>query len=80
MITKIKDENGHNRLAIVLNYECLEEISNLQNALVWAVKAIANDTSNCGQNEFLWEIANLLGETFLTSNQAHKAENQIFEA
>lgn len=56
---------GKKDFAIILEgYTELEDLQAVQEALIYAIKTIANDDDTCGENKDLWEIANLLEMTF----------------
>jgi hypothetical protein len=78
MITKIEID-GKKHIAVVFgDFDTLENVSALQNAVCYSIKAIANSDYACGLNPDLYELANLLQEMLLTPNQAAKADKAIF--
>lgn len=72
MIIEYKPNDGRKCLAITLDgFQTYEDITDLQNALIWALKCMALNGDNCGACNEEWQIANLLEQTLLTPSQAH---------
>lgn len=72
MIIEYEPNGGRKCLAITLDgFQTYEDITDLQNALIWALKCIALNGDNCGACNEGWQIANLLEQTLLTPSQAH---------
>lgn len=70
MIINYKSQEGEDGIAIVIkNCTTYEDIQCLQNALIKAIKCLALNNDECDKSEETWYIANLLKETFLTSEQ-----------